>query len=84
MSMIRSCHLKIHHAFDSNDIFVSFADFKAYAMLNTMFVDNLFVIMKSYVWILPLYLMAMEKMMIWYAHDDFFTFFYMWMIELRT
>jgi hypothetical protein len=47
--MIRSCHLKIHHAFDSNDIFVSFADFKAYAMLNTMFVDNLFVIMKSYV-----------------------------------
>jgi hypothetical protein len=64
MSMIRSCNLKIHHAFDSNDIFVSFVDFKAYAMLNKMFVDNLFVVMKSYVRILPLYLMAMGKMLI--------------------
>ncbi len=46
---IRSCHLKIHHAFDSNENFVSFVDFKAYAMLNKMFVDNLFVVMKSFV-----------------------------------
>jgi len=47
--MMRSSHLKIHHAFDSNENFVSFVDFKAYAMLNKMFVDNLFVVMKSFV-----------------------------------